>query len=121
MPERFLHGCATVGCPALTRDGPRCDRCRRKRQRTEARGRRERRTGRNPYDRRWRKVRALHLAIEPLCRSHRERGFIVAANEVDHIDGDPFNNHETNLRSLCKPCHSRRTARDQGFGRARGT
>jgi 5-methylcytosine-specific restriction endonuclease McrA len=33
-------------------------------------------------------------------------------NEVDHIDGDSSNNPDdgSNYQTLCKPCHSRKTA-----------
>lgn len=65
----------------------------------------------------WQKLRLLVLADEPLCRFCRERGLIVAAEEVDHIDGDSFNNDRDNLRPLCRDCHLQRTARDQAFGR----
>lgn len=74
--------------------------------------------GRNPYKGAWPKIRAAHLIANPLCVFHMEQWRLrVAANEVDHVDGDPWNNAPWNLRSLCKPCHSRRTARDQGFAR----
>lgn len=72
------------------------------------------------YDRVWRKLRAQHLDEHPLCLFCEEKGLVVAAEEVDHIEPierapdrrlDP-----TNLRSLCKPCHSARTARDQANG-----
>ena len=64
----------------------------------------------------WRTLRDAHLAIEPLCRHCNERGIITAAREVDHIQairegGDPWDGD--NLQSLCKPCHSRKTAADQ--------
>ncbi len=42
---------------------------------------------------------------------------MVVATEVDHIDGDSRNNEPANLRCLCHRCHSRRTAKDQAFGR----
>ena len=29
--------------------------------------------------------------------------------DVDHIDGDRSNNEETNLQTLCKPCHLTKT------------
>ena len=48
---------------------------------------------------------------------HMEQSQRVMANEVDHIDGNPWNNEPGNLRSLCKQCHSRRTATEQSFGR----
>lgn len=68
-------------------------------------------------DPRWRRIRAAQLAREPLCREHAAKGRAVAANHVDHIDGDPMNNFESNLQSLCARCHSRKTARENGgFG-----
>lgn len=64
-------------------------------------------------------TRPAALAREPLCRMCKEHGLVTAATEVDHIDGNSRNNDPDNLRSLCKPCHSGRTARDQGFARRR--
>ena len=71
------------------------------------------------YDRRWRKIRATVLADEPLCRMCSAAGRVTAATEVDHIDGNAWNRDRSNLRPLCKPCHSARTARDQGFAKER--
>lgn len=69
------------------------------------------------YDHKWREqIRPAALAREPLCRFCKANGRVVRAAEVDHIDGDSRNNRPDNLRSLCKPCHSARTARDQSFG-----
>lgn len=73
------------------------------------------------YNATWRRLRLVVLREEPLCRFHAERGETVAATEVDHIDGDARNNDRDNLRPLCKPCHSERTARDQGFNRNKRT
>jgi len=69
------------------------------------------------YTRAWEKIRLAALRREPLCRACKAEGRVTAATEVDHIDGNARNNAADNLRPLCKPCHSRRTARDQGFGR----
>lgn len=67
---------------------------------------------------RWRKIRAAHLSGEPLCRECASRGLVVAATDVDHMDGDDSNNAPENLQSLCHACHSRKTARENGgFGR----
>ena len=70
-------------------------------------------TAQRGYGSHWQRLRKVILASEPLCRSCG-----VIAEEVDNIDGDSRNNDPANLRPLCKPCHSRRTARDQGFARS---
>lgn len=74
------------------------------------------------YDSRWQKARAGYLRSHPLCVHCERRGRVVAANEVDHVvphKGDMvlfWDN--TNWQSLCKPCHSLKTAtEDGGFGR----
>jgi 5-methylcytosine-specific restriction protein A len=65
----------------------------------------------------WRAIRKEQLAKEPYCRTCRRKGIWRLANQVDHIDGDASNDAPTNYQSLCGPCHSRKTAReDGGFG-----
>ncbi len=75
---------------------------------------------RRGYDRAWSKVRARFLAKHRACVMCG-----AAASQVDHIvpvrQRPDLRLAETNLRALCGPCHSRRTARDQsgwtkGFG-----
>lgn len=57
----------------------------------------------------WRKLRRAHLSIEPCCIMCDAIGLTVIANIVDHITphkGDTtlfYSN--SNLQSLCKPCH----------------
>ena len=73
----------------------------------------------SPYDRReWRdRISPDKLRANPLCEECEAHGKVVPAREVDHIDGNPENNDPKNLRSLCAPCHSRKTAQqDGGFG-----
>jgi len=73
------------------------------------------------YDDHWERRRDEHLAMEPWCRSHRARGEHVRATDVDHISARRAGGSDdhSNLRSLCKSCHSRRTAIDQsGWGGA---
>ena len=70
----------------------------------------------------WRRIRADQLAKEPLCRECDKRRKVTAANVCDHIDGNCNNNPTdgSNYQSLCGPCHSRKTAReDGGFGNVR--
>lgn len=43
-----------------------------------------------------------------------QHGWLIPATEVDHIDGDNTNDDPSNLQSLCKPCHSRKTVEEQG-------
>lgn len=66
------------------------------------------------YDHAWRKLRDAHIQANPICKHCIAEGILTPATEVDHIVPvkiaperrlDP-----TNLQSLCKPCHSRKTA-----------
>lgn len=58
------------------------------------------------------------LAREPLCAECKQGGMVVAASEVDHIIplADGGTNDPENLQALCKACHSRKTARQMGWG-----
>lgn len=119
VPRRPPHACAVPGCPVLVDDGARCpDHERALRAEMDSMRPTSARRG---YDAAWRRIRLAHLRREPLCRFCAERGLTVAANEVDHIVAlaDRGTHADSNLRSLCKPCHSARTARDQAFGRNR--
>jgi 5-methylcytosine-specific restriction protein A len=68
------------------------------------------------YDRAWQRLRRSFLHANPLCLFCDQAGRVKAAEVVDHIEPirvapsrrlDP-----TNLRSLCKSCHDRRTFND---------
>lgn len=74
------------------------------------------------YTYRWQKARAGWLRNHPLCAQCERDGVVRAANEVDHIvphKGDmQLFWDSSNWQSLCKPCHSLKTAtEDGGFGR----
>ncbi|MCG3134582.1 MAG: hypothetical protein HMLKMBBP_01896 [Planctomycetes bacterium] len=115
MPRRPPHACTSPGCPALVESGARCPEHERA-LRAEFDSLRPS-AARRGYDAVWRRVRIAHLRREPLCRMCAEQRITTAATEVDHIVAlaDGGTHAPSNLRSLCKPCHSRRTARDQAF------
>ena len=58
---------------------------------------------------RWRRLRALVLNEEPLCRLCERQGKTTAADTVDHIKehkGDVALFYDRdNLQALCKQCH----------------
>jgi len=60
-------------------------------------------------------IRRRQLEREPLCRACTARRRVTAADEVDHIV--PLfrggTDHESNLQSLCIPCHQAKSEADQ--------
>jgi len=70
------------------------------------------------YDRRWRNYRTTYLHENPLCVKCMERGKTRQATEVDHIkpvingQDDPLFWERSNHQGLCKPCHSRKTKKE---------
>ena len=69
------------------------------------------------YDYRWQKTRKGYLAKHPLCVHCQASGRVVAATEIDHIipiqiDSNRKYDRE-NWQSLCKSCHSVKTAKDK--------
>lgn len=114
---RAMSVCSTPRCPTLTYGG-RCDDC-------KARARAGRRSAsRSGYDARWRAVQRAYLRAHPYCAGDAHSGdselLRPNATQVDHIDGlgplGPRGYDWDNLQSLCHSCHSKKTARDHGFG-----
>jgi len=73
------------------------------------------------YGYRWQKAREGYLAKHPLCVECEREGKVVVATDLDHIiphRGDQVLFwRESNWMALCKPCHSKKTAtEDGGFG-----
>lgn len=64
---------------------------------------------------RWRALRLAQLRQEPCCRACAEKNRVTPATVADHIrpyrDGSDFFD-ATNLQSLCKSCHARKSARE---------
>lgn len=75
-------------------------------------------------DPRWIRIRARQLAREPLCRHCKAKGTTTPATVADHIDGkaeSAEDYRDSNLQSLCEPCHAVKTALENGsFGRPAG-
>jgi 5-methylcytosine-specific restriction enzyme A len=73
------------------------------------------------YDAEWRQLAEDHLRREPTCRLCAIEGVMRQAQCVDHIQSirkAPARRlDDTNLQSLCYPCHRSKTNRhDGGFG-----
>ena len=69
------------------------------------------------YDNSWRTVRIYHLSNFPLCGDCLTDGKFIPANEVHHKiklkDRPDLRDEPSNLMSLCKSCHSKRTAKGE--------
>lgn len=102
------------GCGALT-NKTYCESHQNKENKRESASRRG-------YDRHWQRARELYLQSNAVCVECLSDGKIEAATVVDHIvphKGDKrlFWN-QGNWQALCKRCHDRKTAtNDGGFGR----
>ncbi len=70
------------------------------------------------YGSKWQRERAVFLQKNPVCVEHRKRGQVVPATVVDHIvphKGDQVLFwRRSNWQALCKACHDRKTAREDG-------
>lgn len=67
--------------------------------------------------RKWRRLREYKFSLNPLCEKCLLEGKRVVAEEVDHIipifENEDLALEVTNLQSLCKSCHSSKTATDK--------
>jgi len=66
------------------------------------------------YDAAWQKVRKHHLTFNPLCVDCLKMFLFIPAREVHHVikvaDRPDMRDVPSNMMSLCKRCHSVRTA-----------
>ena len=128
--------CAHPGCDVLVRGVSRCDKHKSFDKRLQDQNR-ESSSGRG-YGHKWRQAREGYLKKHPLCAEHDRIGIVEIALIVDHIiphrieeanrSGDQSRIgvalnlfwDRNNWQSLCKTCHDRKTAiEDGGFGRRR--
>ena len=121
MPNAAPRPCTFAGCGKLVRDGSgRCAAHQHvERKLSDARRGTAHERG---YSAAWQKARIGFLKSHPLCVHHERRGQVAEATVVDHTiphrgDKALFWDHG-NWQPLCKPCHDRKTAtEDGGFGR----
>jgi 5-methylcytosine-specific restriction enzyme A len=116
MPRSAKKPCRYPGCPETVEQGSYCPAHQHgaNRRRNQQIDDKRASAAARGYDRNWQKLRLMHLRTSPLCVRCEERGWTVPATEVDHIR--PLargGTHDVeNLQSLCKSCHSRKTARE---------
>ena len=113
MPYKPPHRCNYPGCPERISDGRYC--MKHKKARLKIRDQNRPNAYRRGYDKRWYKIRAIQLAKYPTCKDCEEYNLITVASEVHHIV--PIigggTHAPSNLMSLCKSCHSKRTGREK--------
>ena len=73
------------------------------------------------HSKRYLDLRQIHLSEHPLCVEHLKYGRDAAGTVIDHITPHKGNYDlfwdTSNWQTLCNPCHSAKTAReDHGFG-----
>jgi len=106
--------CNAPGCGVLTynryctkHDKPKYRRARDTRGSSASRG----------YDYDWQQLRNSFIMHNPLCQHCKAEGKTTAAEDVDHVKpfkgkSDPLRLDWSNLQSLCRKCHRRKTVRD---------
>ena len=111
MPKKPKRPCSFPGCPNLTSDRFCEEHQKEEDKRYERYGRDK--TAKRKYGRAWKRIRDRYIKAHPLCEECLKEGRYTKAEEVHHIKplshgGD---HREDNLMALCKPCHSRITAK----------
>ncbi len=112
MPSKPLKPCNSKGCPNLTRERY----CEHHQQLNQNYDEHRGTAAQRGYGARWQKARTYFLSKHPICVR-----CIDIATVVDHItphkgDMNVFWDR-SNWQPLCKPCHDRKTVKeDGGFG-----
>jgi 5-methylcytosine-specific restriction enzyme A len=128
MARRAMRICSAGGCSTIVESG----RCSLHQAMAEAReaarqkdvDARRPTPGERGYDADWRAVRRQFLGVHRICVGWgRTAGRCLnPATEVDHVvsvvQAPELRLRWSNLRPLCKPCHSARTASEQSFGKS---
>lgn len=112
MPVSAFRICTYPGCTNLVRSG----RCAKHTQQADRLFPHDPVSQRLYSSKRWKELRAAHLADEPYCREHLRRGERVKATTVDHIEphkGDEQKFFAGPFQSLCQRCHAIKTNRER--------
>lgn len=112
MPRKPKRPCSHPSCPELT-DNRFCEAHAKQEARRYERYQRDPAT-RKRYGRAWKRIRDRFIKVNPLCEECKRKGKLTRAQEVHHILplAQGGTHDESNLMSVCKPCHSSITARD---------
>lgn len=124
MPMRPQRPCRASGCRALHRNANGYCGDHAAQANSYIREKPRETSTKRGYGYKWQRARAGFLAKHPLCLHCQSKGRVVVATDVDHIT--PHKGDMTvfwdrsNWQALCAPCHSAKTAaEDGGFGNAR--
>lgn len=114
MPRKPKRMCSYPGCPELT-EGIYCG----KHQKEETKKYNRNRKFKKLYNSsRWQRLRKKVLTKHPLCVECEKKGILTPATEVDHIvphhGSEALFWDEDNLQALCKSCHDKKTAKEDG-------
>jgi 5-methylcytosine-specific restriction protein A len=117
MPTRAARACPGCSKPTTDRRCPRCAprAAAREQARLAAVDARRPSPAARGYDGKWKALRVEILTRDPVCVLCRKRD----SKHVDHITPKRAggSDHPSNLQGTCWPCHSRKTAaEDGGFG-----
>lgn len=66
----------------------------------------------------WQKLRERMLREHPLCQLCEQRGRVTVATSLDHRiprSKEGGTDDESNLQTVCEPCHARKSLLDRGF------
>ncbi len=117
MPRRSKKPCSQPGCPNIT-DGRFCEQ--HQKAHDKAYDLQRGTSAERGYGANWQRLRKMKLARDPICEDphveHRKYNETKVAEEVHHIHSIRYGgtNEMENLMSLCKPCHSKITALEDG-------
>jgi len=114
-PRKPRKPCSFPGCPELTEDRY----CDKHKKEVDSEYNRTSSHYKHLYNSsRWRRLRIQFIRVHPLCEVCKRKGVVNAAEIVDHIKPHQGNEglfwNESNWQALCKSCHDRKTAKEDG-------